>query len=119
MTDQQITEAFFVARGKCGEYIFKDGLWIAPNSQPVSCVEFMPNAPDILNSYPDFKREVLEVMEEEWGLSLFVSSIWVEWRGIDKAYNDIRIRTALKDNNILHAAVIAATRYWENKNAKQ
>ena len=108
MTNNEITEAYFVARG------FKQrensAMW--RDSQGKA---FGIELPNILKSFPDFKREVLEVMEEEeHSLEIvgYKKGIGVRWKGWEhmKVYSQL-----VKDLNFLHAAVIAATRYWESR----
>ena len=131
MTDIKIIEAYFVARGwrwqelpnskqprVFGWWYLGKKLWnshemIIVNDQnytPPSHGELLPN---ILKSFPDFKREVLEVMEDE-DIHLFVITFkignCVEWRG---RVGECKEWEEIKSNNILHAAVIAATQYFK------
>ena len=114
MTNNEITEAYFVARGwerlvTKHKYGCDSIQWISPGR---NFFYFLPN---ILESFPDFKREVLEVMEEEeHSLEIvgYKKGMGVRWKGWEhmKVYSQL-----VKDLNFLHAAVIAATKYWEEK----
>lgn len=60
--------------------------------------------PNILDSFPDFKREVLEVMEGEgWILSTGeLASCWIHDSDPTKMY----FEEVIKDNHILRAAAL-------------
>ena len=78
---------------------------------------------DLTQSYPDFKKWVLEKMWLE-GYKMIIGDLtvggymhtYVEWNWRKKEtaiYKEI-----IKNNEILEAAVVAATRYWEENNEK-
>ena len=78
--------------------------------------------PNITEYYPDFKKWVLEKMDED-GLKLSVSVCGALFKTQLISWdNDIgRCESEsieAKDNEILEAAVIAATRYFESKGEK-
>jgi len=113
------TENYFTALG--WEY-WKDeknpnGLWVKyePSIEDGLHFEVLPN---ITQSFPDFKKWVLEKMEKD-GYKLTVSAILsaVGWVPV----NSNKIETiethgcvGIKNNEILEAAVIAATSYLLN-----
>ena len=70
--------------------------------------------PNITQSYPDFKKWVLEKME---GFKLSVDpQVWaMNWIAVHPWEKESTVGIGIKDNEILEAAVIAATTYWENK----
>lgn len=108
MTDNEIIERYFQARGwvECQEDYGVSEFWLAPD-----CNNF-DELPNILESFPAFKQYVLEPMGEE-GIKMLVTFNSVRWQ---KAKGGAVIDYEIyKDNNILHAAVIAATKYWEQK----
>jgi len=107
MTDNSITEAYFVARGFRKMHI-DSAMWKLPNG-----TAFGLELPNILTSYPDFKEHVLEVMGED-GWVLEIENEWVWWKLPDRPTMP-QLTHEIKSNNILHAAVIAATRYFEEK----
>ena len=141
MTNNELTEAYFLALGAKWKRIPKSSLsrgdyskwgWflggrLISSASEVHCGEVKAkNAdacvkfPSILESYPAFKEHVLEVMEGE-----FWPQIKILASRIDKSYQLFWVWTCIKNkeafiqeiksNNILHAAVISATRYWESK----
>jgi len=133
MTDNDITEAYFVARGWEWKKYLKDPLdyWYWEfNGKAVSEYSRHENysysyLPNILESYPDFKQHVLEVMDfEEYRLlinELIVGGVphtYLDWSRKRLAGEYPFYKEIIKDNNILHAAVIAATRYFEEKKWK-
>lgn len=100
MTDNEIIYAYFKARFNLKEN------------------EVIPiySSYSILESFPDFKREVLEVMEGE-GYFLILDkrrALWIAKENYDVAIDEVFWNT-IKDNEILRAAVIAATRYFKDK----
>lgn len=99
MKDNEIVEAYFKAYG------------VNPNF-PHSL-----KLPNILDHYPAFKEHVLEVMEGEgYGFRVnFAEIVWRENQGFMEDRNKETLSELFLDNNILHAAVIAATRYFEEK----
>jgi len=116
MTDNEITEAYFVARGWWKKTEGYNLGWYGVDDYHGTPL------PNILESYPAFKQHVLEVMGEE-GFSYDIISNTTKlvkffmWYGQFEGHPVLRDYIAeIKDNNILHAAVIAATRYFnENK----
>ena len=122
MTDTEITEAYFVARGcfikqqirKEGENKFKmRDYWCLPDGEFIEWDDY--GLPKILESYSAFKEHVLEVMGgENFRLTMSFSEVsWITLKGpfLDR----VSIGEKIKGNDILHAAVIAATRYFEGK----
>lgn len=83
--------------------------------------KYYADLPNILESFPAFKEFVLERMEGG-GYSYYIADVMSEASGYEwgkelswqnkghSEYNELII-----DNEILKAAVIAATRYWEEK----
>jgi len=119
MTDTEITEAYFVARGwTTGPYKNIAYIWRDQNGEPHD------ELPNILNSYPNFKQHVLGVMGEA-GYKFEVTARgdketreWssAEWNKYEKFQGFVNDNyEEIKDNNILHAATIRATRYFEEK----
>ena len=127
MTDNEITEAYFRAREwKRFKDRRDDGSGHGRNENVTGWVDSdgkeWYDLPNILESNSAYIREVADVMEGE-GYVLFVvqdralSGIVkaVEWRQ-DRALGiQICARQEIKNNNIPRAAVIAATRYFEEK----
>lgn len=121
MTNNEIIEAYFRARGweqvmsiHEGDYLEENPYWKNPNGFE------RKDLPNILESYSAFKEHVLEVMEGE-GYGFSIEYEWDDnngsvrsWYWINHKYGDFA--KEIEDNNILHAAVIAATRFWESKN---
>jgi len=68
--------------------------------------------PNITQSYPDFKKWVLEKMEEE-GMAFHCSYGAFIWNKIGSPMATPPVH--IKNNEILEAAVKAATKYWEGK----
>ena len=104
------TENYFKALG--WEKI--KGGWRSPETE-TELIWSVTSLPNITQSYPDFKKWVLEKMEGEgWryeiedGTGYWMKYIEEECCG--------SLEHVIKDNEILEAAVIAATRYWEEKN---
>ena len=136
LADWKIKEAYFKARGllkiheeENGKYLMFDGSIsgriFAKNRTtiPSTHFKFLPN---ILESYSAFKEHVLEVMAAEDRYpyitykddfrQIFIWGRKCDFAGRGKYLNMSGIKgEEMKDNNILHAAVIAATRYWEEK----
>ncbi|KKK47777.1 hypothetical protein LCGC14_3151790, partial [marine sediment metagenome] len=105
-----ITEAYFKARGWTLDSLKYPYMgWFDWEGRKYS------DLPNILESFPAFKEHVLEVMEEEeHSLEIvgYKKGMGVRWKGWEhmKVYSQL-----VKDLNFLHAAVIAATKYWEEK----
>lgn len=112
MTDNDIKEAYFKARGWWEHESQYDGsYWWDKNGNSTHIPVLPDSLPNILEHYPDFKEHVLEVMlRDYYKLTVYGGS--VTWRGAWDYQKEIE---EIKDNNILHAAVIAATRYFEEK----
>jgi len=121
MTDTEITEAYFKARGWTYESnAINKYFWWMPDKQLGRQVTYGLELPPILTDYPVFKEHVLEVMGEETGKDgkqnyqlAFDGSVawwWTESYGVISEYRE---RDA--EGHILRAAVIAATRYFEGK----
>ena len=108
MTDNEIIERYFKARGWMS--IVRVGGDIC-NWWDGKSVKGVYAPPLILTDFPAFKEHVLEPMHEEEFI-LYVFSSYIEWTRKNPSSNR---RCKIVDNNILHAAVIAATRYWESK----
>ena len=109
-----VTEKYFRALGwvQCEGHdaLMSLPYWEAPETlQGTLTLEQLPN---ITQSYPDFKKFVLEKMEGDYFV-LIVMSTFIEWKNME-VENSSYTKT-IKDNEILEAAVIAATRYFENK----
>ena len=70
--------------------------------------------PNITQSYPDFKKWVLEKMAGE-GFYYEFDGLHgcVEWR--KEPFDEPVFEELIENKEILEAAVIAATRYWEEK----
>lgn len=128
MTDNEITEAYFVARGRrkikshalslgYRFMILEEEVWVEHDDlskirEGDAYYNFLPS---ILESYSAFKEHVLERMENEEYTLQFVDykkGMGVRWKGWEhmKVYTEV-----IKDLEILRAAVIAATRYFEEK----
>jgi len=110
MTDTGIMEQYFKARG--WDRVKKPPhVWVKDKVLVWAYVELPP----ILTDFPAFKQHVLEVMGKE-RLHLYVNTYEeyneVNWRG--KCGEAVAWEN-IDNNNILHAAVIAATRYWKEK----
>ncbi len=104
-TDEELAARYFKALGWTPR---ADGEWFDSNGN------WKERLPNILEHYPDFKKWVLEVMEGEgYGYSIDYCFQWGN-EFSDNARLKF-IREEIKSNNILHAAVIAATRYFEEK----
>ena len=70
--------------------------------------------PDITQSFADFKLHVLEKMEGE-GLRPVISlGVWGWWYHPREILKD-QIEEPIKDNEILTAGVISATKYFKGK----
>lgn len=133
ITDNDIVESYFKALGAEWKPFMKESElwhwgWILHNEpEPIrgrtwskpDCVAYSENVehpfPNILDSFPDFKKWVLEVMGEEGYVLTSSGNQWAYWLYLMDAEHPI-FDEPIKDNNILHAAVIAATRYLEGKN---
>ena len=107
-SNQAVCEAYFKARG----WEFKS----TPMHESFYWEDADLNShgdtlPNILESFPDFKREVLEVMRKE-GKELEVKRCK---NGFFMVFWDYLCREKIINDEILKAAVIAATRYWESK----
>ncbi len=112
MTDNEIIERYFKARGwkpkKLMGGLIPTGDWLDPDN---NLYESLPN---ILIDFSAFKREVLEPMQgEEYCLEVDGLHGCVSW--FDDPFDGPRYDEVIEDNEILRAAVIAATRYLENK----
>lgn len=112
MTDNERVEEYFKALGwlPVTHKNYPDTIlyWLSPSK-----IEF-GSLPNILESFPDFKKWVLEVMEGEGYVLTSSGNQWAYWLYLMDAEHPI-FDEPIKDNNILHAAVIAATRYLEGK----
>lgn len=116
-SDNEITEAYFKALG----WLFVDyemgveAYWESPDGKTDYTL------PNILESYSAFKREVLEVMAFNRYRFIIdklivggVPHTFAKW--LHKAAGEYPVyKEIIKDNNIFRAAVIAATRYFEEK----
>jgi hypothetical protein len=72
--------------------------------------------PNITQHYPDFKKWVLDKMEGEGMRFEIVGYVAQFYKGSALFFDkDTVAYEEIKDNEILEAAVIAATRYWEGK----
>jgi len=81
--------------------------WVDPEG-----VEWPNGLPNITQSYPDFKKWVLEKMEGEGYEKKIDMAIWM-WTPLNI---DLKVlEQPIHHNEILEAAVIAATIYFENK----
>ena len=80
--------------------------WRSPNG-----VNYGAELPNILEHFPSFKKWVLEEMEKR-GYKLVVSTLWSSWYA--GAENPV-YETKIKDNEVLEAAIIAATNYLEGE----
>ena len=101
--EMTITEKYFRAIG-----------WGWQNFEPV-------NLPDITQSFADFKLHVLKKMEEEGYEFAIHNNItylayWQNSPGGIIGENVLKY--PIKDNEILSAAVVAATRYFKTKGKK-
>lgn len=110
LSDDQIIENFFLARG-----------WEA-YTHPMVGFGYLKDKegnkykqlPKILESFPDFKREVMDVMEDNGFYPIIkkkeLGGLYFVW---DNRWMQSKptLEELIIDNNILHAAVIAATRY--------
>ena len=123
MTDNEVTEAYFRALGwKRFKDRRDDGSGHGRNENVTGWVdsdgEEWYDLPNILESNSAFTEHVLEVMEGE-GYKLSICEINQTSRGSYTAFiwSGTRVTKAeeIKDNNIFRAAVIAATRYFEEK----
>lgn len=117
LTNQEIIEVYFKALG-----------WKA-YTHPMAGFGYLKDKegnrhktlPNILESFPDFKEHVLGVMEGEGWEFIIEDGVffWVRLLPESKCEHNPRhtedISEETKDNNILHAAAIAATRYLEEK----
>ena len=72
--------------------------------------------PDLIDHFPSFIKWVIQKMEGE-GFSLYMSPNALAWREDDAPFGCRHSHQDIKDNEITLAAVIAATRVWESKNA--
>ena len=111
MPDNEIIERYFKARGWEFTDTIMPAYWRLPNRGIIP----YGSEPNILESFPDFKEHVLEPMGEEGCIGLIEAMdcdpprLFFVWDFGEGASNE-----EIKDNNILHAAVIAATRYFKN-----
>lgn len=109
--DLLICERYFKARGWELREFEKSNTWYAPF--PSNASGFAPRGlklPPILTDFPAFKEHVLEVMAEESCTHILGSNVWLWYRDEEPR---IFIDAEIKYNNILHAAVQSATRYFE------
>ena len=98
-----------------------NGSWDFHDGEKWICISKLPN---INQAFPDFKKWVLEKMEGE-GYKLEVDPVydevdWFSMKLLTRKNNEEQSKSKLlveptKDNEILEAAVVAATRYWEGK----
>ena len=118
--DRDIIERYFVAlgwkqskNGLVGNVVVKSGDWFS------GFPETYKELPPILTDFPTFKEHVLEVMEEEDYKFNLVHLVYggplFEWIDIDEEPCKKSLREPIENNNIFHAAVIAATRYFEGE----
>jgi hypothetical protein len=102
--EMNITEKYFKALGLAEFY---DAQWNFIGADG----DLYNTFPNITQHYPDFKKWVLEKMEGD-GYEFTLNGGMIGWIG-DRSFSHIK---GVKDNEILLAAVIAATRYWKGKN---
>ena len=76
-----------------------DGEWVRPDGRI-----------DLCQSYPDFKKWVLEKMPNCGSFSI-LANYWYWW--LVDGSDGKNVFEEIKDNEILEAAVVAATRYWD------
>ena len=121
MTD--VTEEYFRALGWKRKINTKDSYCTAPITNPEAGPDnderlYWSAYPNITQNYPDFKKWVLEKMEgEEAELRVIHGGVkWVV--PMDEfTYSELTFESTVHNGNeILEAAVIAATRYWREKN---
>ena len=127
MTPTEITEAYFKARGWTYSLIIyahnlaigedrPSHLWCSPaiKGQTRSSRYKLKGLPNILESFSAFKEHVLEVMGEE---GFTVAIMFGDFMWVSKKKDSLE--EPIKDNDILTAAVLAATRYFESKEVKK
>ena len=139
MTDIEITEAYFVARG----WTWKDKVHLYLPEQPTEdkfcskCGKTTPyrsegwhgpdgehywELPPIIDHYPAFREHVLEVMREDGWKFLIEDGVffWIRLLPESECSHNPRhtedFGVDIKDNDLLKAGIIASTRYWEAKN---
>lgn len=103
-----ITENFFKARGWEPSTGNNPHWFVKSETEPeTSCYKTLPN---ITQSFPDFKKFVLEPIHAEGHYFVF------ETREVHlHFYPDPLLTVEIINNEILEAAVVAATRYFEDK----
>ena len=103
-----LTENYFKAIGWTKDMVRHDWFWLNPDKQGYT------ELPDITQSFADFKLHVLEKMEGE-GLRPVISlGVWGWWYHPREILKD-QIEEPIKDNEILTAGVISATKYFKGK----
>ena len=120
MDDRETTEAYFVARGwSAWPFTIHPGSeqgWLPPGKELLEA-NLIYELPNILGSFSAFREHALEVMEEKgWEFLIsegdsFSDRPYVVWNQLQGGG---LIQAEIIDNNILHAAVIGATRYFKS-----
>jgi len=123
-----ITENYFKTQGwmRVPSYAFYAGIkindsgwdnfWV-PSELEVRSPDpkYYKELPDITQSFSDFKKFVLEPMEgEDFYFEADLLHDSVQWR--IEPFDGPKYMEVIENNEILEAGVIAATRYWKEKN---
>lgn len=117
MTDTEIIERYFVARGwyhrTYDDHAPRIYLWYLPDGK-----NFGVELPPILTDFQAFKEHVLEVMDGDgFYVTIALSTsggLYLIWAN-SFLKGKVAFSEVIKNNNILHAAVISATGYFEGK----